>query len=260
MTAVLLPLQVGEATVLQAAAVGYAVVLLGLLVGVRRVDASLRRYCYPLVLLAALATADSLWQAAGGGSLVVNGNAIQVSTATLDVYAYTVLYGGTTLLAGASRRLVAAVTGVAVTMRVAFSVGNAAAPGTPLATLAAVGILGGYPVVVGLYLRPVWRVAQRVPARQRLLHWKARNLQLFLFGMLVVYAFLLLSGLIQNAVVSQVLVQYPNLLFRGGVSLLIVHRLAGFEGRESLRLGGGAADAGTNAEEPASAGEAAAGD
>lgn len=227
---------IDTATVLTVSAVCYAVVFLGLALGTRRVAPDLRRYCYPLVAIVGLAAAEATLQVAGGGSLVVDGNAIQASTLLLDVVTYLVLYGGTTLLAGTSRRLAVAVTGVALLQRTAFTAGNVAAPGTLLATLAGLGIVLGLPVLVVLYTRPVWRAAQSVPPRQRLLHWKARNLQLFLFGMLVAYAFLFLSGAITDPVVSQVLVQYPNLLFRAGVPTLLVYNLAAFDGRESLTL------------------------
>lgn len=227
---------IDSTTVLTTAAVCYAVISLGLGLGTRRVAPDLRRYCYPLIGLVGLAAVESAVQAAGGGTVAFDGTEIRLSTYFLDVAVYLVLYGGTTLLAGTSRRLAAAVTGVALLQRTAFVAGNAAAPGTILATLAGLGIVLGLPVLLYLFLKPVWRAAQSVPARQRLLHWKARNLQLFLFGMLVVYAFLYLSGAVSDPFVSQILVQYPNMLFRAGIPVLLVYKLATFEGCESLSL------------------------
>lgn len=222
--------------VLWAVTAVYASGAVGLAVVSRRVAPGVRRFCLPLVGFVALGAVDSAVQAAGLGTVAVGAGEVRVSTLALDVLGYLLLYGGVTLLAGAPRRLVATVTGVAVAQRLAFSAGNAAAPGTTLATVAGVGIFLGFPVVVALLLRPVWRRAQSVPDHQRLLHWKVRNLLVFSFGMLVVYAVVFLGGVVTDPVLTQLLVQYPNLYFRVGVPAVIVVRLAGLEPDATFRL------------------------
>jgi hypothetical protein len=97
--------------------------------------------------------------------------------------------------------------------RAAFTV--AAVTGGLVALVSVSVVVGGHIVLLYLYRNQIWEQAQSVSEEQRLLHWKGRNLLLFLIGMIIVSAVLGLTGLFDDFV-SSVLTQYMNLLIRAG--------------------------------------------
>jgi undecaprenyl pyrophosphate phosphatase UppP len=87
--------------------------------------------------------------------------------------------------------------------------------GGPVALVALAVLVVGHLVLLSLYRNRIWEAAQSLSEEQRLLHWKARNLLLFLVGMIIVSAVLGLFGVFDDFV-NTVLTQYMNLLIRAG--------------------------------------------
>lgn len=81
--------------------------------------------------------------------------------------------------------------------------------------VALVVLVGGYVGLVAYLLGPIWRRAQAVPEQRRLLHWKARNLLLFIIGMLIAFVILALFGVFDEFV-TVTIQQYMAVLIRVG--------------------------------------------
>lgn len=203
----------------------YLVTFVGTVLGARRVRRDLRRYCYLLAGVVGLAPVAILLQIAGVGEVPVGAGAVDVVGAVRNLVSYVVLYGTVAALGGASRRLTAAVVGVALVPLVATTVAPAVGSG-PLAVGVLVAVTVPYPVLVYLFLRPVWAAAAGLAPRQRLLHWKLRNLLLFVYGMILVFVYVASFGLLTDPVLSALLFQYSGFFFQAGIPAFVVYRLA----------------------------------
>ncbi|WP_135854044.1 G protein-coupled receptor family protein [Halorussus salinus] len=191
----------------------YVLTFVVLLLRTRSVPDRLRRYCHLLLLVVGLGGATSFLAAAGLGGVAVGGQTVLLPTFVNDVVAYSVLWFVTAMLAGVSRRMLAVVTALPFVQVVAFQFGTPM--GGLIALVSTVVVIGGHLVVAYLFVGPVWRTAQALPDERRLLHWKSRNLLLFLIGMLIAFAFLSLTGLF-TTFGGNVLNQYIALLIRVG--------------------------------------------
>lgn len=205
---------------------GYTVITGVFLVLTQRIPQEYRRPAQLLALCPALGAVDAVLQGLNLGTITVGAGQVIVSALVVDVLVYVLIFGGTAVLGNASARLTAAIIGTVVVQRVAFSSGNALATGTPLATLAGLIVIGGYPILGYLFIRPVWAAAQDTAAQQRLIHWKARNLLLLAFGLLVAGGFLYLSGAVSSPFLRQIMIQYPQFFFRVGVPAAIIMTFA----------------------------------
>lgn len=203
-----------SASVLQSVSgVVYSLTLAVLLLWTRTVPDRLRRYCYPLLLVVGLGGVNSFLAAAEIGGVAVGGRTVLLPSSVNDVVAYSVLWFVTAMLAGVSRRMLAVVTALPFLQVVAFQFGIPI--GGLIALVSSVVVIGGHLVIAYLFVGPIWQTAQSLPDERRLLHWKSRNLLLFLIGMLIVYAFLSLVGAFTSFGVN-VLSQYISVLIRVG--------------------------------------------
>lgn len=98
-----------------------------------------------------------------------------------------------------------------------------------------------------LFLGPIWRDARALPARQRLLHWKARNLMLFQVSTPVVYAFLQLGGAF-TAFASTVTGEYVGLLIRVGMAGFLLANVGAMAGEDGVHTEDGEPAAATGAD------------
>ncbi|QLH84605.1 bacteriorhodopsin [Halosimplex pelagicum] len=201
-----------SSVVFWASAAVQAVALVVLLGRLRGISASRRRYCYPVLSVLGVSLVGTVLIALGVGT-GVGGTSLDAPGLVDDLIAYSVLWSITALLAGESRRMVGVFVVLPVIQVVAFNGG--------VLLGGAAGLVGLFVMVVGqvllayLLLGRVWERAQRVPDRQRLLHWKARNLLLFLIGMLIAFSLLSVAQVFDEFVVSTV-GAYMDLLIRVG--------------------------------------------
>jgi sensory rhodopsin len=184
----------------------------------RGIPGRVRRYYSLATFLLVLAAASGALMAADVGAMTVNGYEVTLPSFVNDLVAYSVLWGITGLLADVDRRTLAVVTGLPFLQVIAFQVAATSSGATALA--ASAFVIGGHVVLAGLFLGPIWRGCSHLPERRQLLHWKARNLLLFLIGMLIVYAFLSLAGAF-DAFATVVLNQYISVLIRVGFAAFL---------------------------------------
>jgi len=184
-----------------------------LLAWLGRIPNARRQYCYPVVAVVGLSTATTALTAAGIGAVTVGDGTLDLVSLVDDLVGYSVLWVITGVLAGESRRTLAVLAAVPAVQVVSFNV--AATLGGPLALVGLLVTVGGHLLIAYLLFGPVWERAQRLPDDQRLLHWKARNLLVFLIGMLIVFALIAVAGLFDQFV-SAVIGEYMSLLIRAG--------------------------------------------
>ncbi|NHN61538.1 MULTISPECIES: bacteriorhodopsin [Halorussus] len=203
-----------SASVLHGAAAGaYGVTLVVLLAWLRRVPERARRYCHVMIGVVGVGLATGLLAAGGVGAVTVNGRELLLPTFANDVVAYSLLWAVTAMLADVPRRTLAFVTGLPALQVVAFQFGASAGGLLGLVSIAIV--IGGHFVLAYLFLGSIWRSAQELPDERRLLHWKSRNLLLFLIGMLIAFAFISLAGWFTEFGTT-VIQQYISVLIRVG--------------------------------------------
>lgn len=203
-----------EPTTITTAAVGvYVVAFAVLLVWLRRLPADRRRFCYPIVLIVGISIVAVGLTAVGIGTVTVNGYEMVVPTFLDDILSYSLLFFVMARIGGIDGRPLALIVATPVAQRIAFELGVIAGG---LFGLVALGFVVVSHVALGAYLLgPVWRGLQSVPEQRRLLHWKARNLVLFLIGMLIVYAVLSVAQLF-DPVVQSTINQYMRILIQVG--------------------------------------------
>ncbi|SFR89019.1 Bacteriorhodopsin [Halomicrobium zhouii] len=204
---------ISASLVYAATAAVYALTLVGLLAWLPRIGESRRRYCYPVVAVVGIATVTTALSALGVGVLTVNGSELDVPSVADDLISYAVLWVVAGLLVDESRRTLALLAVIPAVQVVAFNVASVGGGAIGLVCLAAVVV--GHVVIAYLLLGPVWKRARDVPEAQRLLHWKARNLLLFLIGMLIAFALLSVGGAFDELGIA-VLAEYVGLLIRVG--------------------------------------------
>ncbi|NEU58245.1 bacteriorhodopsin [Halorussus sp. MSC15.2] len=221
---------ISESAVYATSGCVYAATLAVLVAWLRNVPDHGRRYCNLMTFVVGLGVLTSFLAAAGIGGVSVGGKTVLLSTFLNDAVAYSVLWFVTAMLADVSRRRLAVVTAFPFVQVVAFQFG------TPMGGLVALAstvvVIGGHLVLAYLFVGPIWQTAQRLPDERRLLHWKSRNLLLFLIGMLIAFAFLSLAGAF-TAFGVHVLGQYIAVLIRVGFAGFL------FVNIDALDAGGG---------------------
>jgi len=191
----------------------YAVALGLLLVWLRRVPVDRRTLCYPIVLVVGISAVALGLVTAGVGTVTINGYEMVLPTFLSDLISYALLYLVMARIGGVGGRPLALIVATPVVQRIAFELGVIFGG---LFGIAALGfVVVGHAAIAAYLLGPVWRSLESVPEQRRLLHWKARNLVLFLIGMLIVYA-VLSVGNIFDSVTSAVISRYMGILIRVG--------------------------------------------
>lgn len=194
-----------------AGSVAFALTFAVLLVWIRRIPEAKRRYCYPVVGIVGFAAVTTALGALGVGT--ISGTTLDMPGVVDDLLTYSILWALAAVLAGESRRMVGLFAVIPAAQVVAFNV--AAVVGGLVGLVGLVLVVAGHAVLAYLLFGPVWEHAQQLPDRQRLLHWKARNLLLFMIGMLIVFA-LLSVGSVFDDFVSGALGLYVDALIRIG--------------------------------------------
>lgn len=182
----------------------------------------------------------------GIGTIQIGDASLLLPLLVNDLVAYPGFFVIAGLLAGASRAQLLALGGVSVIQRLAFEVASVGVFDGVLALLGPVVVVVGWFVHVYLFVGPVWASAADVSARRRLVHWKCRNLLLFLVGMLIVFGVLILAGVMDFFVVS-LTNAYISFLVRAGVAGFVFANAGAITGA----VGDGSADAATATGAPA---------
>jgi len=236
--------------------------LVPLVAWLRRIEGDARSYCAAATGFVALGGVSTVLLGLGIGVVPVGDAVVEVPSVAEDLVTYAGIFAMIALMAGASRRLVAAVVAVIAVQRIAFELPNAGfVEGT--GALAAAGVVVvGYAVVIGLFLGPISRAAESVSPRRRLLFWKLRNLALFLIGALIAYAVLAVSGALDRFV-GTVANLHLDILLRLGVAAFVFANADALvddaDGDAAAGDHGEAAASASDGSAAASAGDAAAG-
>ncbi|WP_134672340.1 bacteriorhodopsin [Halorussus marinus] len=208
---------IDEPTLYAVGGVAYAVTLAVLLLWLRRIPQRLHHYCRLVVAVMAVSTVCSFLAAAGVGAFSAHGYFFALPNVANDVFAYSLLWFVTAKLAGAKRRNLAIVTAAPAVQVLAFNFGARA--GGLVTLVSTLIVIGGHVFVAYLFVGPIWETAQNRSADRRLLHWKARNLLLFLLAMLIAYAFISDAG---------AFTKFGDILINHYISVLIRVGFAGF--------------------------------
>jgi len=191
----------------------YVVALVTLLAWYRRVPDDKRTFCRPVLFVVGFAAVATALVAAGVGTVTVGTGEVVVPSVVDDLVTYMVLYAVMARLAGIDGRALAAIVLTPVAQRLGFEV--ATVTDGPIALVGLLILVGGHLALAAFLIGPVWRRAQAVPEQPRLLHWKARNLLLFVVGMFVVFVLLALFGVFDDFT-TLIVQQYMTVLLRVG--------------------------------------------
>lgn len=222
-------------TVRFAVAAAYGLSFLAVLFGVSRAPERLRQYCYPLAAVVGLAGLVVVLQELGIGQVSVGAGELDLVALVRNIVTYPVLYGGIAILGGASRRLAAVVSGVALVPIMTSYLAPAVGVGI-LQLGVLVALFLPYPVLIYLYFRPVRRETEHVSPRRKLLYWKARNIVLFLYGIILLYVLLLLVGLLTDGVLATVLFEYPVFAFQAALPGYLIYKFARMDEADAARF------------------------
>lgn len=203
-----------EATTVYAATTGVYVVALVVLLGLlRRVPEDQRSLCYPVVFVVGVAGAATALLAAGLGTVAVGGGKLEIPTIINDLVSYSLLWVVTVRIVDVDGRALAFVALTPVVQSLAFRIGALVGGVVGLVGLAIV--VGGH-IALGAYiLGPIWNRTAGESEQRRLLHWKARNLLLFMIGVLIAFGVLSLTSVFDEFV-TLVIGQYMAVVIRVG--------------------------------------------
>lgn len=183
---------ISETAVHGATAALYAVTGVVCLRALQRTDEAHRQYLRLATVPIVVGVVSSSLLAFGVGAVVVNGYELTLPAILSDAVAYPLLWVVTAMLADVDDRLLAFAAAVPFVQVLAFWVSPVYGG---LVALASVAVVVGSHVLLAVVFRGrIWAASSSVPEERRLLHWKARNLLLFLVGMLIAFAFLSVAG------------------------------------------------------------------
>lgn len=213
-----------EQTILFTSSAVYVVSFLVFLGWLSRVDRSAWRFCVPIVAVLGLSSVLNPLDAIGI-TATVGGESVRVLNIVDDSISYTIVFAVVALLGGASRRILAMIAVAVFTARISFEPANIGlVEGT--GALASVSIVFiGFFTVVWLLTGPVWQSAQSVSVAQRIVHWKARNLVVLIFSVLVLTGAISVAGLL-NPFEQRVVLEHLNVVIRVGVGVFVFTNVA----------------------------------
>jgi hypothetical protein len=204
---------ISESVVHAATAAVYAVAAVVCVWSLRQADEANRRYLRLATVPVVVGIVSSALLGLGVGSVVVDGYELTIPAILSDTVAYPVLWAVTAMLADVEDRLVAFAAVVPFVQVLAFW---ASPVYGGLVALASVAVVVGSHVLLAVVFRGrIWAASSSVAEERRLLHWKARNLLLFLIGMLIAFAFLSVAGAFDDFG-TLVIDQYISVLIRIG--------------------------------------------
>lgn len=209
---------ISESAIHVATAAVYLVATVACLWRLQQAAAASRRYLRLVTLTVGVGAVTSALLALGVGTATVNGYEMTVPTIVSDFVAYPVLWALAAMLADVDDRTLAFAAGVPFVQVVAFWV--APVYGGLVAVGSFVVVVGSHLLLAVVFRGRVWAASSRVPEERRLLHWKARNLLLFLVGMLIAFAFLSVAGAFDDFG-TVVLDQYVSVLIRVGFAAFL---------------------------------------
>lgn len=241
---------ISEFAIYGVSAAVYALASIVLLVMTRGKPTNLRRYCYLLVGVVTVSAIGAVLTTFNAGFIELSSGVLEAPMLVDDFIAYSVLFGLATFCAGASRRMIALVVGLSVASRIAFEVVSVAGETLGVAVMAAIALIvvGSYLIRVYLMFGPIWATAKRQRNDRQLLYWKFRNLLLFLMGMLIVAALLMVFGFLGETA-GIVVTQYIDVLLRVGFAGFLIANIEAFS--ETGRKMDSQPDFGTGGEQPA---------
>lgn len=215
---------VDVATLQWAVAAVYGVSGLAMAGASLRVQPNLQRYCGLFTAVVLLNSLNLVFRRLELGIIATTQGELFIITVLTQVIAYTVLYGAVMRLGGASRLLTAGVIGISLLPTMLIQVGAVIETGQWFVVVSLASFVLPFPILAYLFLRPIWRTALNQPPTRRLLHWKARNLILFVYVMLLVYIGLVISGLVSDPVVDTILFQYVSIVFNLGLPGFLIYK------------------------------------
>ncbi len=166
-----------------------------------------------------------LLQEFGLGEIAVGNGSLDLVAIAQGLFSTVVVYGLVLASARVSRRLAAATIGIALVPTMSAEI--VAVAGEEPGVLVLVAFLAAFflpfPVLLYLFTGPIWRSAEEATAQQRLLHWKARNVLLFAYGMLLAYTPLVLTGLLTDPVLDVLIQEYSVFFLYGGIVLYLLY-------------------------------------
>ena len=211
----------------------YLLSTIALILWLRKIPSEYHRLCSLVLLTVVLSGLTTLSNTLGVGMITVGGTESSLPSLVNGLFTATVLLAMGAMIADVSWSLFAAVVGVTVLRRAGFTLsyftdGMLALAGT-------LTVVVCYIALVYLFLGPVWKRAQSLSPKQRLLHWKVRNLLLFLNGMFIVFITILITGVLDD-VIASLLSQYIYVLLRVGFAAFL---FVNIEAIDLSMLGGG---------------------
>lgn len=207
-----------------------------------RTPEQLRSYAAIAVLVAGFTPLVIVLQEFGVGTVTVGNGNLDILGLVQSVLSTVVIYGLVLASARVSPRIGAVTVALALIPTLGgeiFSVVGQGADGT-LATVAFALFLSSFfipfPALLYLFFVPIRRSTSNVAPEQRLLHWKARNILLFAYGMLLAYTPLAVVGLIADPVLDVFIRQYSVFFLYSGVVLYLLYNYTTLDTNEANTL------------------------
>lgn len=206
-------------------AAAYVLTFLAATFLVRRSPAHVRTYGYLLVGVILLSPVVIVLQEVGIGKIRAGQGAFDVVDLVRTVGSTLVIWLLLLELADVSSELRT----LTIVVAVMPSVASAFAPvaGDNLTGVFGLVFLGGfflpYPVLLYLFRGPIWAAAGDVSRERRLLHWKARNILLFTYGMLLAYVPMSVGGFLTDPLLSEFALEYTLFFLYAGVSMYLIY-------------------------------------
>lgn len=217
----------------------YVLTFLAAMLEVNRSPAHVRRYGYLLAGVILLSPVVIVLQEAGIGQIAAGQGELDVAGLLRTVLTTLVIWLLILELADVSTEL----RNLTIVIAMTPSVASAFAPvaGNNLTGIFGLVFLGGfflpYPVLLYLFRGRIWAATGDVSRERRLLHWKARNILLFTYGMLLVYVPLSLGGVITDPVLGEFALEYTTYFLYAGVAMYLIYNYARLDPVDTAEMG-----------------------
>lgn len=204
-----------------------------------RTPPEIRKYAGVAVAVIGISPPIIVLQELGYGAIALGNGSLDVLALLQGTVSTIVIYGLVLASAKVSRRIAAITIAVALVPTVGAEI-IAVAGEDPSGILAAVVLVSflasffiPFPALLYLFFGPVWRAASDATPQQRLLHWKARNILLFAYGMLLAYTPLVLAGLITDPVLGIFVQEYSVFFLYSGIILYLLYNYSSLDSAQA---------------------------